>query len=275
MHEAERAATVVRALAKGLAPRVGLILGSGLGSIADAIEDAVDIGYQELPGFPASKVAGHAGRLVVGRLAGTPVVCLKGRAHLYEGAPAQALQVPVRTLKLVGCSTLFITNAAGSTRRTLKPGALMLISDHVNLTGMNPLIGANDDNFGPRFPAMEDAYDPELRADLLRLATGVRVRLREGVYLACLGPSYETPAEIRAFATMGADAVGMSTVPEVIVARHCGLKVAAISVITNFGAGLGELSAAHERVLDIAATAARDLGRLIQAWLAELAQTAP
>lgn len=271
MHEVERAATIITALAKGLAPRIGLILGSGLGGIADVIADAVDIAYEELPGFPAAKVAGHAGRLVVGRLAGTPVACLKGRAHLYEGATAHALRVPVRTLRQIGCDTLIVTNAAGACRRDLLPGSLMLIADHINLTGVNPLAGPNDERFGPRFPSMDGAYDAELRRHLTELASRLEIPLSEGVYLACLGPNYETPAEIRAFARLGADAVGMSTVPEVIVARHCGLRVAALSVITNPGAGLSAAAVAHDRVLDVAAQGGALLAKLLHAFLAELA----
>ncbi|MSP87466.1 MAG: purine-nucleoside phosphorylase [Alphaproteobacteria bacterium] len=270
MHEIERAATVVTALAKGLRPRVGLILGSGLGGIADAIEGAVSIGYGELPGFTVGKVSGHAGRLILGRLAGMPVACLSGRAHLYEGTPVQAIRVPVRTLKKIGCDTLIVTNAAGACRRDLAPGSLMLIADHINMTGMSPLVGPDDGAFGPRFPSLEGAYDPALRARLLDLARRMDVPLREGVYLACLGPNYETPAEIRAFASLGADAVGMSTVPEVIVARHCGLRVAAVSVITNAGAGLSETPVAHDRVLDVAAEGGAHLARLLTVFLAEL-----
>ena len=270
MHEIERAATVVTALAKGLRPRVGLILGSGLGGIADAIEGAVSIGYGELPGFTVGKVSGHAGRLILGRLAGMPVACLSGRAHLYEGTPVQAIRVPVRTLKKIGCDTLIVTNAAGACRRDLAPGSLMLIADHINMTGMSPLVGPDDGAFGPRFPSLEGAYDPALRARLLDLARRMDVPLREGVYLACLGPNYETPAEIRAFASLGADAVGMSTVPEVIVARHCGLRVAAVSVITNAGAGLCETPVAHDRVLDVAAEGGAHLARLLTVFLAEL-----
>lgn len=273
MHEVERAATIVTALGKGLRPRVGMILGSGLGGVADAIEGAMSIAYGELPGFTVGKVSGHAGRLILGRLAGMPVACLSGRAHIYEGATPQALRVPVRTLKKIGCDTLIVTNAAGGCRRDMAPGSLMLISDHINMTGVSPLIGPNDDAVGPRFFSLEDAYDPALRVRLTDLAGRLGVPVREGVYLAYLGPNYETPAEIRAFASWGADAVGMSTVHEVIVARHCGLRVAAISVITNLAAGLSKTHVAHDRVLDVAAEGGAHLERLLTAFLAELAAT--
>lgn len=270
MHEAERAATVVRALGHGRVPRVGLILGSGLGGIADRITEAVAIEYRELPGFPVSKVAGHAGRLIMGRWGGIGIACLQGRAHLYEGASAQALQVPVRTLKEIGCEIIVITNAAGALRRDLEPSNLMLISDHINMMGVNPLIGPNDERFGPRFPSMENAYDAALRVDLKRAAERAGVELSEGVYLALLGPNYETAAEVRAFARLGADAVGMSTVPEVIVARHCGLRVAGLSIISNLGAGLGGEEIGHDRVLQIVAKAAEQVARLLDAFLTEL-----
>jgi xanthosine phosphorylase len=248
--------------AAGPAPRLGIVLGSGLGGLTDALEDAVAVPYQELDGFPAAGVAGHQGQVVLGRLAGLPVACLAGRKHVYEG-DATAMRVPVRTIRALGAEALFVTNAAGSLRAEVGPGRLMAIADHINLLGVNPLTGPNDDAVGPRFPSLRDAYDPELLARLHAAARALGVDLAEGVYLATAGPSFETPAEIRAFRTLGADAVGMSTVPEVILARHAGLKVVAVSAITNLAEGMGGEELSHEQTLRNAAVAARDLTRLI------------
>jgi xanthosine phosphorylase len=259
-HEAARA---VAARAGGLTPRLGLILGSGLGALAEAIAEPIAIAYGELPGFPLPSVEGHVGRLVLGRLGGLPIACLQGRLHVYEGATPAAIRLLVRTLKLIGCEILVATNAAGSLRREAGPGSLMMLTDHINMQPFNPLAGANDDAFGPRFPAMEDAYDPALRQGLRAAAAATGVTLHEGVYAACLGPSFETPAEVRALGVLGADAVGMSTVPEVIVARHCGLRVAAVSAITNLAAGLGDEPLSHAQTLAEAGRAAEDLRRLL------------
>ena len=212
----------------GAAPRVGVVLGSGLGKVADAVENATAIPYSDLPGFPQPGVEGHAGRAVAGSIGGVPVVALQGRAHLYEGVDVDELRTPVRALKAAGAEILVLTNAAGSMRADLGPGSLMLIEDHINLTGANLLAGPNDDELGPRFPSLRDAYDPALRDELKAAARELGIGLAEGVYLAVRGPSFETPAEIRAFRTLGADAVGMSTVPEAIVARHMGLEVLGI-----------------------------------------------
>jgi xanthosine phosphorylase len=267
------AAAVLRERARnGAAPRLGLVLGSGLGAIAGAVADPVAIGYDELPGFPRPGVEGHAGRAVVGRLGGVPAVVLQGRAHLYEGASPEAVVTPVRALRLAGVHTVLLTNAAGSLREDLRPGGLMLLTDHINLTGANPLVGPNDEGLGPRFPSLRDAYDPGLRALLRRTADEQGVALGEGVYLAVSGPSFETPAEIRAFRTLGADAVGMSTVHEVIAARHCGLRVAAVSAITNLAEGLSDEPVTHEGTLRDAARAAGDLARLVEAAAEGLAQ---
>jgi xanthosine phosphorylase len=246
-----------------VAPRLGLVLGSGLGALAEAIEDATAIAYQDLPGFPVGSVAGHAGRLVLGTLEGTPVVALQGRAHLYEGIPVGELAVPVRTVRALGAETIVLTNAAGSLNPQSGPGSLMALTDHINFMGANPLTGVNDDAIGPRFVGLGDAYDLELRAQLRTAADAEDVVLAEGVYLAVSGPSFETPAEIRAFKVLGADAVGMSTVPEVIVARHCGLRVAAVSAITNLAEGMGEEVLSHEHTLASAAVASKDLQRVL------------
>jgi xanthosine phosphorylase len=254
----------------GRSPRVGIVLGSGLGAVADAVGDAETIEYGDLPGFPRPTVAGHAGRAVVGDLAGVVVAVLQGRRHLYEGPPYDPIGTPIRALRAAGADTLILTNAAGSLRPEVGPGRLMAIADHINLTGRNPLAGPNDDAVGPRFPSLRDAYDPDLRAGLHATAAEVGIDLVEGIYLAVTGPSFETPAEIRAFRTLGADAVGMSTVHETIVARHAGLRVAAISTITNLAEGLSDEPLSHEQTLRDAQRAAGDLARLLEAFVGRL-----
>jgi len=245
------------------APRVGIVLGSGLGAVADAVQDPVVIGYEELPGFPRPSVEGHAGRAVLGRIAGVQVAVLQGRAHLYEGGDPDAIRTPVRALREAGADTLILTNAAGSLRREVGPGRLMAITDHINMTGANLLTGHNADALGPRFPSLRDAYDPALIEQLRAAARDANVELAQGVYLAVTGPSFETPAEIRAFRTLGADAVGMSTVQETIIARHCGLRVAAVSAITNLAEGMSDQPLSHEQTLRDAASAADDLTALL------------
>jgi xanthosine phosphorylase len=262
---------VIRAAAPDLRPQVGLILGSGLGALADALEDAVAVAYADLPGFPRPTVEGHDGRLVLGRLEGLPVACLQGRVHLYEGVPASAVNVPVRTLKALGCEILVLTNAAGSLRAEIGPGSIALITDHINLQGQNPLVGINDHAFGARFPDLSTVYDPALREQLARIAERLGVALAGAVYVAVLGPSFETPAEIRAFRALGADLVGMSTVPEAISARHAGLRVVGLSVVTNLAAGLGAGPLSHEETLAQASTAAAKLAMVLRAFCRELA----
>lgn len=252
-------------------PRLGLVLGSGLGGLADSVENATAIAYRDLPGFPVGSVAGHAGRLVLGTLEGTPVVVLQGRAHLYEGIPASDLAVPTRTVRALGAETVVLTNAAGSLNPQAGPGELMALTDHINLMGANPLMGPNDDAIGPRFVGLGDAYDIDLRKAMHLAAQAEGVELHEGVYLAVAGPSFETPAEIRAFKALGADAVGMSTVPEVIVARHCGLKVAAVSAITNLAEGLGVEALSHEHTLQNAEVASEKLQRVLRRFVKDRA----
>jgi xanthosine phosphorylase len=264
------AAAVLREAAPGFTPRLGIILGSGLGGLTAGLEQPVHVPYGDLPGFPAPGVAGHQGQVVLGTLNGLPVACLAGRKHVYEGGDPGAMKVPVRTLHQAGAEALFVTNAAGSLNPEVGPGRLMAISDHINLLGVNPLTGPNDDAIGPRFPSMADAYDPELRRRLQDAAGALDIDLPEGVYLATAGPSFETPAEIRAFRTLGADAVGMSTVPEVILARHCGLKVVAVSAITNLAEGMGGEALSHEQTLRNADLAARDLTRLVARFAEDL-----
>jgi purine-nucleoside phosphorylase len=254
----------------GLEPRVGIVLGSGLGPVADAVEGATVIPYEDLPGFPEPSVEGHAGSAVAGQIGGVPVVALQGRAHVYEGGDLDQIRVPVRALKAAGAEILVLTNAAGSLRADLGPGRLMLIEDHINLSGTNVLAGPNDEQLGPRFPSLRDAYDPQLRADMRAGAREIGVELGEGVYLAVGGPSFETPAEIRAFHTLGADAVGMSTVHETTVARHCGLRVVAVSAITNYAEGMSEEPVSHEQTLRDAARAASDLAPLITRFVGDL-----
>lgn len=251
-------------------PRVGIVLGSGLGAVADAVQDAEHVPYEELPGFPRPTVAGHAGSAVLGRIGGVPVAVLQGRAHVYEGGAMDLIRTPVRALRGAGAEILILTNAAGSLREEAGPGSLMAISDHINLTGVNVLAGPNDDDIGPRFPSLRDAYDPELLKRLHATAGEIGVTLHEGVYLAVVGPSFETPAEIRAFRTLGADAVGMSTVHETIVARHAGMRVAAISAISNLAEGMQDEPLSHEQTLRDAARAANDMAPLITRFVENL-----
>jgi purine-nucleoside phosphorylase len=260
---AHAAAAAVLAERAPTPPRVGVVLGSGLGAVADAVQGPVTVGYRELEGFPRPTVAGHAGQAVLGTIAGVGVCILQGRAHLYEGGPAEQLRTPVRALRAAGAEILVLTNAAGSLRADVGPGRLMAITDHINMSGFNVLAGPNDDATGPRFPSLGGAYDPELLEDLRATARASEIALAEGVYLAVGGPAFETPAEIRAFRTLGADAVGMSTVHETTVARHCGLRVAAVSAITNLAEGMGAEPLSHEQTLRDAQRAAVDLSRLL------------
>ena len=251
-------------------PKIGIILGSGLGGFAEQLDDAVFIDYDQLPGFPKTTVQGHGGKLALGYLSGVGVVCLQGRSHSYEGNGYDAVKTYVRTLKLLGCDYFLATNASGSLREDVAPGELMLITDHINLQPGNPLVGPNEDEFGPRFLALDNAYDKGLQDLLITLAEKEQIPLHQGVYIAVLGPNYETAAEIRAFRILGADAVGMSTVPEVLVANHCGMRVAVIATITNFATGLASTSHNHESVVLTASRAVEKLNRLVKAFVAEL-----
>ncbi len=265
-----QAAQIINERKPNFTPRVGLVLGSGLGGLADHITEPTFIPYQDLPGFPTSTVSGHSGRLVLGYLEGVPVACLQGRAHYYEGATNDKIKNLIRTLKVIGCEILLGTNASGSLRPEVGAGSLMVITDHINMQGNNPLIGPNEEEFGGRFVSMENAYDPELRAQMHSVANHLNINLAEGVYISVLGPMFETPAEIRAFRTLGADAVGMSTVSEVIVARHCGLRVVVVAAISNLAAGLSDESITHEGTLHYAGKAADDMMRLIKAFIKQL-----
>jgi purine-nucleoside phosphorylase len=254
--KAQAAVDAVRARAK-VTPRVGIILGSGLGAFAGQVEGAVSIPYAEIAHFPQSTVEGHSGKLVVGTIGGVAVAVMQGRVHAYEGYALEQVTFPARVLGMLGCRTLIVTNAAGGIRAETPPGSLVAISDHINLTGMNAALGANEARFacvagaGQRFFDMTAAYSPELRE--LAQAEAVRqgIALGEGVYLAVLGPSFETPAEIRAFRTLGADLVGMSTVHEVIVARHMGIAVLGLSLVTNMAAGVSGVAIHHEDVMEV------------------------
>jgi purine-nucleoside phosphorylase len=250
-------------------PAVGMVLGSGLGAMADRVEERVVIPYEEIPEFPATTVPGHAGRLVVGKLGGTPVAVLEGRSHLYEGTSAEDVAFGVRLLAWFGVRSILLTCAAGAVNPTLAPGQLVRITDHLNLTGANPLTGGNDERIGPRFPDMGEAYDARLGGVLDACATRLGMPLPTGVYAGLAGPSYETPAEVRMLRSLGADLVGMSTVLEVIAARHAGVRVAALALVTNLAAGLSAEALAHERVLAAGVEARERLGRLLPAWAAE------
>lgn len=246
----EEAAGVVRRAGGNLSPVVGLVLGSGLGAFADGLGERRALPFGKIPHFPRSSgVVGHAGELVVGRVGRTPVAVLSGRVHYYEGRSMADVVFPVRVLARLGVGAVVLTNAAGGVRRTFKPGDLMVLSDHVNAFGTNPLIGPNAEELGPRFPDMSAVYDRDLRRLAKATARELGVRLREGVYLGNSGPSYETPAEIRAYARLGADAVGMSTVPEAIALRHAGVRVLGISTITNMAAGILPQPLDHAEVL--------------------------
>jgi len=254
-----------------LTPAIGIILGSGLGAFASQVADAVTIPYAEIPHFPQSTVVGHLGKLILGTIAGVPVAVMQGRVHAYEGYPISEVVFPARVLGLLGIKTLIVTNAAGGIRSSLRPGELVLISDQINLTGTNAALGPNEPRFaatpnaGQRFFDMSTAYTPRLRALAIEQADRLGFSLTEGVYLAVLGPSFETPAEIRAFRTLGADLVGMSTVHEVIVARHMGLDVLGISLVTNMAAGVVDQAIDHEDVLEIGRAAEEQFTSLLTA----------
>lgn len=231
-------------------PEIGLILGSGLGSLVNLIENAEFFPYEDLPNFPVSTVEGHAGRLVIGTLQGKTVVAMEGRFHYYEGYKMEEVTFPIRVMNLLGVKTIIVTNAAGAVNTSFNPGDLMVIKDHINLSGTNPLIGKNLDSFGTRFPDMSNAYDKDLRKIVQNIATSLKLDIKQGIYAMMTGPTYETPAEIRMVRAIGADAVGMSTVPEVIVANHCGIKVIGISCLTNMAAGILDEPLNHSEVIE-------------------------
>ena len=251
-------------------PAIGLVLGSGLGAFADELTERTDIPYADIPGWPHSTAVGHAGRLIIGRLGTLDVAVMAGRAHLYEGYGMQQVTYGVRVLQSIGVRSMVFTNAAGGINLELERGGLVLISDHINLQGANPLVGPNDDALGPRFPDMSEAYSRAYRETAKHVATELCIPIAEGVYAAMLGPSYETPAEIRYLRAIGADVVGMSTVPEVIVANHMGMKVLGISCVTNMAAGILPQKINHEEVLETGAMVRDTLVKFLKALLPRL-----
>jgi xanthosine phosphorylase len=265
LENVKRSGEIIVAALAGRAPKIAIVLGSGLGGLADKIENAVSMAYKDLPGFPVLTVQGHTGALVAGNLNGVPVIVLKGRKHFYETNDPYPLKTMVRALRAVGVETLFLSNAAGSLRAKIGVSQLMLITDHINFLGLNPLTGVNDETFGPRFFGMSDAWDPTLSAKIREAADEEGIPLHSGVYMAFRGPSFETPAEIRMAQLWGADAVGMSSVPECLIARHCGLKVVGVSCITNMGAGLSDENLSHAHTLENASKGAADFERLVTA----------
>ncbi|WP_058912672.1 xanthosine phosphorylase [Entomohabitans teleogrylli] len=262
---------IIRGVKPGFTPRVAFILGSGLGVLAEKITDAQTLSYRQLPGFPVSTVHGHAGELILGTLAGVPVVCMNGRGHFYEGKGMSVLTDAIRTFKLLGCELLFCTNAAGSLRPEVGPGSLVALKDHINTMPGTPMVGPNDERFGERFFSLANAYDADYRAVLQEVAREQGFPLSEGVFVSYPGPNFETAAEIRMMQIIGGDVVGMSVVPEVISARHCGLKVVAVSAITNLAEGLGEVKLSHEQTLTAAALSRQNFIDLICGFLARLA----
>ncbi len=255
-----------------LAPQVACILGSGLSAVIDADAERTAIPYAQIPHWPRSGVEGHDGTLVLGRLGGVAVALMKGRAHFYEGWALDDVAFPVRVLAALGAKTIVLTAAVGSVKPSLKPGSIVAIRDHINLMGGNPLRGAHDASLGPRFVPLEDAYDPSLRAAAKRAAKRARAPLVEGVYVAMAGPSYETPAEVRMAAMLGGSVVGMSTVPEAIAARQAGMRVLALALVTNLGAGLAKRALSHEEVIAAGEKSRPKFGALLRAVIAECAR---
>ncbi|MBR2034215.1 MAG: purine-nucleoside phosphorylase [Alphaproteobacteria bacterium] len=251
-------------------PQIAIILGSGLGGLANDIENAIYIDYESIDGFPTSTVSGHQGRLISGFLNGKEVICMQGRIHLYEGYPASNIADIIKSFKLLEIKTLIVTNAAGSLHQHRKPGSLMLIEDHINLSGFNPLIGSNDETFGPRFPNMNEIYTLSYRQKALDIAKRLNISLHQGVYCMLSGPAFETAAEVKMCRTIGADANGMSTVPETITAAYCGIKVLGISALTNYCTGIEGGTPTHAETLETAAKAANDLTLLVKQFVGEL-----
>jgi purine-nucleoside phosphorylase len=252
------------------APSTGLILGSGLGVLAEEIENPISISYDEIPHFPVSTVAGHKGRLVIGDLKGKCVIAMQGRFHFYEGHSMEAVTYPIRVMKAIGVKQILVTNAAGGINQSFKPGDLMIIQDHINLTSQNPLIGPNETEFGERFPDMSEAYSKKLITLAKGVAAKEKVNVVEGIYAGVIGPSYETPAEIKFLHMIGADAIGMSTVPEVIVARHSGLDVLGISCISNMAAGIADYTLTHDEVIETTEMIKAQFLQLVKGIIIEL-----
>ncbi len=264
MSQVEDCVEIIKHSVKDFKPEVGLILGSGLGQFCDNVEIIASIDFASLPGFPVAGVGGHAGRLLFGQIEDTNVVVMQGRAHYYENGKADVMAVAIQTLNAIGCKSLVLTNAAGSLVKEASPGSVMLITDHINMTGVSPLFGAESNK---RFVDMSDAYNPDLNDDMRSSAKINNITLHEGVYAWFSGPQFETPAEIKAVKTLGAHAVGMSTVPEVILARHQGLNLCALSVITNYAAGMSETKLSHEQTIAFASKAADTVEKILVSYL--------
>ena len=271
----QKCVAAVQGKAPGFKPKLGIILGSGLGGFADGLKRATIIPYSELPDFPQSSVHGHAGRLVLGYLGDIPVVAMQGRVHFYEGYAPWQVGFPARVLCALGIELLTVTNAAGGINLKFAAGDLMAMTDHLNLSGYNALVGLNDEKLGPRFPDMSHAYDPKYLDVLRAAAKAEKIELKEGVYVSLSGPTYETPAEIRMLRTLGADAVGMSTVPEVMVAAHMGVKVAGVSCITNLAAGISPNKLSHDEVSETANRVKEVFERLLRRFLTDAAALKP
>lgn len=269
---AKQAVKAIQERSNQFKPDIGIILGSGLGGVAEALEDVIILPYEEIPGMPPCGVVGHGGQLFLGQLHGIKVAALQGRAHFYEGHDNDTAKTLVRVLKLLGCQQLFITNAAGSMQKAIQPGSLVLISDHINFQFRNPLVGPNDEEFGPRFIGLEDAYNPKLREQMHTIAKDKKINLYDGVYVGVLGPSFETPTEIKAFVSLGGDVVGMSTISEVITAAHCGLETCVISAVSNMAAGMSPEKISHEVTLKGAKKTAQDLQVLILGFIEQYAK---
>jgi purine-nucleoside phosphorylase len=266
---AQRAAEQIRSSTQAR-PAVAIVLGSGLGAFADELTESTSLAYKEIAGFAQATVEGHAGRLVIGKAGEVPIAAMQGRFHFYEGYSLEDVTFPIRVLKSLGVRTLILTNAAGSLNTELTPGSLMVISDHINLMGVNPLIGRNDERFGPRFPDLTSTYDPDLQSIVIEEANGLNIDMRRGVYAALTGPSYETPSEIHMVRTLGADAVGMSTVPEAIVARHMDMQVIGISCITNLAAGVSNRPVDHSQVIATGERVREQFTELLRRVIAKL-----
>lgn len=250
-------------------PLIGIVLGSGMGGIAKIIENPVIIPYDQLPGFTESTVEGHAGNIIIGLLNSVPIACLQGRVHFYEGGSCRKVLVPIYTLKLLGCKFFLSTTAVGSLNSEISPGSIVLIKDHINMQGCNPLVGIND-SIGPRFPSLLDAYSQNLRKKMLQVSKKHKIKLNEGIYLSVLGPSFETPAEIKAFKILGADVVGMSLVGEIISARHCGMECCALSIVVNLAAGLDSNHITHEETLHYSNISSEKIKKIVFDFVALL-----
>ncbi len=270
--QADTSAKFILAKTK-LRPQIALVLGSGLGAFADEFESATRIAYAKIPNFPRSTAIGHAGQLVLGKVDGVPVAGMQGRVHLYEGYSAKQVAFPIRVFQRMGVKAIIVTNAAGGINLNYSEGALVALRDHINLQGGNPLVGPNDDRFGPRFPDVTRAYDPEFRQFVAEAGKKLALNLHEGVYLALAGPNYETPAEIHAFRTLGADLVGMSTVPEVLAARHSGIRVLGISCVTNMAAGITGKQLSAEEVFETGAKVKHQFIALLKAVIPRIASS--